>query len=148
MQCLLTIVLDVFSQILAPCIKAFHEGSEKVRCFQARAETAEKRCTELEEKNRAYESQIQTLLARITVLVAALLWTMILPKRVAMPLDLVALGAAFGDQLLRVVENLRVYGSQQIPLAITCLVQLVERARNGISSWKSVPEVRSFSTSQ
>jgi hypothetical protein len=153
MQCL-TIVLDVFSQILVPCVKAFREGSEKVRGLQGRAVTAEKRCSELEEKNREVESKVQALQeklaaahAKMALATLGLLWSMIF-ARTGVLVGLVVLGVVCGNPLLRLVERLKVSASQQIRHAIAYLGKLIECARNGIRSWKSVPQARSFSASQ
>jgi hypothetical protein len=88
----------------------------------------------------------------IGVLAAALLWSIILPKRIAFPLDLVVLGVVFGNPMLRLLENLSSYVSRRIPQAIAFLIQLIERLIKQIRSgmrdrrWKSVLTSRSFNT--
>jgi predicted nucleic acid-binding Zn-ribbon protein len=80
-------VLEVVSQIMMSCVAAFRDTSDKVRSLRARAETAEKKSLELEQKNCAYESQIQALReklataqAKVALMTAALLWSMISPR--------------------------------------------------------------------
>jgi len=156
MECFLKVVLEVLSQIAAPCIRAFREGSEKARNLQARAETAEKRSLELEHKNHVYESQIQTLReklstaqAKLCLASAALLWSMIFP-RTRVLVGLVVLGIVCSSRVVRLAENVRLYGSQHIPQAIAYLVERVERIRSRMLDWrwKSAPVSRMFRTTQ
>jgi hypothetical protein len=162
MECFLKIVLQVLSEIAAPCVKAFREGSKKVRELESSVKTVKKECLEWKEKYRAGEIRIQSLLKElatarwvIAVLVAALLWSMIFPGTRVLA-GVLGIGVVLGSQLLPMANRLAQYASnllkhaskvaQQIPPALNrCIAQV--RSWMPDWRWKSVPISRNFRTS-
>lgn len=162
MECFLKIVLQVLSEIAAPCVKAFREGGKKVRGLEASVETAKKECLEWKEKYRAAEIRIQSSLQElatarrvIAVLVAALLCSTIFPGTRVLA-GLLGIGVVVGSHLLPVADKLRPYASnllqqankiiRQMAPALSRCIALV-RTRMPDWRWKSVPVFRSFGPS-
>jgi hypothetical protein len=164
MECVLKI-LHLLAEIAAPCVKAFREGSEKVRDLECRAETAEKKCSELEQKNRASESEIQSLRQQVAteragkhfvgvVLVLVMFFYHISPFLVGL-----VLGILNGSLLLRLSTRVGQWAGnfiRQVPPGLDRLFDqirqamphLVEQIRSRIRNWKCKPinVSRSFGT--
>lgn len=168
MECFLKTALDLLAHIAAPCIKAFREGSEKVRGLEARAKIAEKECLKwkklclaAEFKNQTQGEKLGTAYAAIAILVITVILCMIFPQ-MRLLIGLVGLGIVFGSQLLPMTSDLEQYVSQglrlcarirqsasrQIRPVLGHLVQFVERIRRRVRDWKwkSVLDSRNFNT--
>jgi len=138
---------NFLSQIVLPCLELFRDIREMVR--RTRAEVWENECLEWKEKFRTAELEIQTLQeklatahAAMAVLAATVVRSMILPKRIAFPLDLLALGIVFGNPLLRLVSSLWQDANnvkRQVPPAVERLVEQIRcEVRSWNLKWKSV----------
>lgn len=153
MLCLITKVLELLSPIAAACAKGFREGNQVVRELRASAQAWQRKCTELEERNRVAESKIQTLEQKlaaaqmaIVALGPAVVWSMILPKRVAIPLDFLALGVAIGLLLRPSAIGLKPYAHELSRRLVATQDLFVQAIRRRVGDWKSVPVSQTFST--
>lgn len=167
MECVLKI-LYLLAEIAAPCVKAFREGSKKVRDLEARVETAERKWSELEEKDRVSQSEIRSLRQELATeragkhLVALAMVFLMFFYRVSPLLVGLMLGVLYSRLLLCLSGNLEQYVSQGLRLSASLwqsasreirsvlghLVRVVERIHRRIHDWKwkSVRASQSFKT--
>jgi hypothetical protein len=167
MECVLKI-LHLLAEIAAPCVKAFREGSEKARNLEARVEIAERKWSELEQKDRVSQSEIRSLREELATeragkhLAAAVLVFLMFFYRVSPLLVGLTLGVLYSSLLLRLSGNLEEYVSQglrlsarawqsasrEMSLVLGHLMDLVERIRRRTREWKlkSVPASQSYKT--
>ena len=153
MHCLIIKILELLSPIAEACVKGFREGNQVVRELRASAQALQKKCTELEESNRVAESKIQTLqqklvAAQTTIVTVgpAVVWSMILPKRVAIPLDFLALGVATGLLLCPSAMGVKRHAHELSRRLVATQDLFVQAIRRRIRDLKSVPASQSFST--
>jgi hypothetical protein len=146
MECFLKIVLEVLSQIAAPCIKAFREGGEKVRGLQCRAETAEKECLEWKERCLATESQNRILRMTIALATFAWVWSIIFPHTLVL-VGLFVLGVVCGIDLRPLASSLGQDSSEVTWQIRAAGDRLVGNIRSRMCDWrrKSVPVFTAFS---
>lgn len=143
---------NFLSHIVVPCLELFRDICQTVR--RTRAAVWKKECLEWKEKFRSAELRIQTLQEKLAtaqagkaLMAAAAVWSVILPKPIAFPLDLLALGTAFSDELLTLVTSLRESASKVTRRMRP--VRLIKQIRSGMLDWKwkAAPISGTFSTS-
>jgi hypothetical protein len=154
MQCAIVAALvEVVPQFVSSCVKALFENSATARGLKARAEIAEKKRLELEQKNRVYESEIRSLRQQVAteragkhfavvVLVLVMLFYHVSPF-----LGGLVLGIFYASMLLRLSTSVGQWAGnfiRQVPQALVRLFHQIRRAtphpieqiRSRIRNWK------------